>query len=346
MGRDLVARPYGRFFYLPHYLAERGHEVCSLLLDYKPAASLDTRQHGIRWVCESLAYRGPGKYLGKLKQLIHETGPDWIIGFSDTYFGILAERFARKSGIRCCIDAYDNYESYIPWMKPLHLLWRRALSGADLVTAVGPDLADYLSMQRPGRPAVVIPMAADPVGFRPMDRIECRRRMNLPPGRKFVGYCGALHKNRGIEVLFQAFDLLHHRDPEVSLLLSGRSWKNVPLPGSACSLGYVQDDLMTTLLNCMDVLTVINRATVFGNYSYPVKLYEAMCCQIPVVATETPATRWILRDYPEFLVPPAQPDVLCDRIEQNLKAGRVDYGHIPDWNSACGSFEKALLASM
>lgn len=33
MGRDLVASPYGRFLYLPKLLAERGHDVCIVLLD-------------------------------------------------------------------------------------------------------------------------------------------------------------------------------------------------------------------------------------------------------------------------------------------------------------------------
>ena len=33
--KDLILRPYGRFYYLPKILAERGHNVHVLLLDYK-----------------------------------------------------------------------------------------------------------------------------------------------------------------------------------------------------------------------------------------------------------------------------------------------------------------------
>jgi len=37
MARDLIESPYGRFFYLPKLLAERGHEVRVALLDYRRA---------------------------------------------------------------------------------------------------------------------------------------------------------------------------------------------------------------------------------------------------------------------------------------------------------------------
>jgi glycosyltransferase involved in cell wall biosynthesis len=344
MGRDLFTRPYGRFYYLPRNLAERGHEVTMLLLDYRNAAPVDMRRDGIHWVSESLRAGNPLSYIRRLNQLLQETSPDWIIGCSDTYFGILAQYYGQKYGIRSCIDAYDNYESYIPWMLPLHKLWRRALSRATLVSAAGPDLAEYLSRRQPDRPGIVVPMSADPIGFRPMDKADCRSRMGLPQSGRFVGYCGSVHKNRGVEVLFDAYNELKLQYPDVELLLSGRSWKNVPIPETARVLGYIDDEKMPVLLNCMDVLTVINRASSFGNYSYPAKLYEAMACNIPVVATATPATRWILKDHGDFLVPPSDPEQLCLRLAQSLALDRVDYEGVTDWQAACDSLERALQA--
>jgi len=345
MGRDLVTKPYGRFYHLPRCLAERGHEVTLLLLDYRNDAPIDMQRDGIRWISEPVGLRKPVQYLGKVQKLLEMDRPDWVIGLSDTYFGILAQHYGKKYAVRSCIDAYDNYESYIPWLIPLHKLWQRALSRADLVTAAGPDLAEFMSRQRKKFPAVVVPMAADPIGFMPMDRAECRSQLGLPVGGHLIGYCGSLHKSRGVEVLFKAFEQLRQTHPDVGLVLSGRQWGNVPVPESACSLGYIEDEKMPLLLNCMDTLAVINRDSNFGRYSHPVKLYEAMTCQIPAVVTETPATRWILKDNPECLVTASQPDALCDRLVQNLEAGRVDYGYVPDWNFVCSSFEKALLDS-
>ena len=108
MGRDLVLRSYGRFYYLPRYLAERGHEVILLLLDYHGSAPLDINRDGIRWISEPLVLGYPGRYLDRLGRLITTSRPDWLLGLSDTYFGILAQYYGNRYGIRSCIDAYDN----------------------------------------------------------------------------------------------------------------------------------------------------------------------------------------------------------------------------------------------
>jgi glycosyltransferase involved in cell wall biosynthesis len=342
MGRDLITRPYGRFFYLPGYLAERGHEVTLLLLNYRDEAPVDMRRNGIRWISESMSLRNPGQYLSRLRQLLRAGRPDWVIGLSDTYFGIMAQHYGHKNGIRSCIDAYDNYESYISWLKPLHGLWRRALSRADLITAAGPDLVQFMSRQRDGCPAVVVPMAADPIGFIPMDQMDCRSQMGLPVEGRLIGYCGSLHKSRGVDILFEAFERLRQTHPDVGLVLSGRQWGDVPVPESVCSLGYVEDEKMPLLFNCMDALAVVNRDSAFGRYSHPVKLYEAMSCQVPVVVTSTAASKWILRDNPELLIPSSDAGALSNSLAAALNRGRIAYPNVPDWQSVCDVFERAL----
>ncbi|MDH3980408.1 MAG: glycosyltransferase family 4 protein [Gammaproteobacteria bacterium] len=341
MGRDLLANPYGRFYYLPSCLAERGHEIHHLLLDYRNGEAVDIERNGMRWMSEPLTLSGG--YLKKLQSVVRAVRPDWIIGCSDTYFGILAQHYACKHGMRSCIDAYDNYESYMPWMLPLHMLWRRALARADLITAAGPGLLAYMSAGRAGKPAAVVPMAADPVGFVPLDRTECRRKLGLPGSRQLVGYCGSLHRSRGVKVLFDAYEMLLQQHPDVGLVLSGRQWKNQPAPGYATSLGYIEDELMPHLLNSMNVLTIINRASRFGNHSHPVKLYEAMRCGVPVVATRTPATEWILADNQECLADPGDPQDLCRRLAASLEASAPVYKGITDWQGSACSFEQALL---
>jgi glycosyltransferase involved in cell wall biosynthesis len=342
MGRDLVTRPYGRFYYLPRYLAERGHDVTLLLLDYNNKERVDRYHDGIRWISESLDLKSPGRYLRRLQQLLVADRPDWVVGLSDTYFGILAQHYGYKHGVRSCLDAYDNYESYIPWLKPLHILWRRALSRADLLTAAGPDLLMHMSQGRNGDAGVVVQMAADPVGFIPMNQAECRSRMGLPVEGLLIGYCGSLHNSRGVEVLFEAYDRLRQSIPDVRLVLSGRQWDHVAVPESACSLGYIEDEKMPLLLNCMDVLAVINRDSAFGRYSHPVKLYEAMACQVPTVVTRTVATSWILREHPELLVPPADPQSLSQKIGFCLSHERFKYMNVPTWESCCDALEAGL----
>jgi glycosyltransferase involved in cell wall biosynthesis len=343
MGRDLIARPYGRFYHLPRLLAEAGHEVHSLLMDYRHGAAVDMHDSGVHWISRSLWPGKGGSFGTQLLKLVRDVRPDWIIGCSDTYFGILAWYYGQKYGVRSCIDAYDNYESYIPWMLPLHAVWRKALQRADLVTAAGPGLLRLMSVDRGERPGAIVPMAADMEGFEPLDQAACRQRLELPQSGRLIGYCGHIDQSRGLDVLFEAFEMLRKSHPEAELVLSGRLSRNTRIPVHARMLGYVADDKMPLLLNSMDVLVVVNRASRFGNHSHPVKLYEAMRCGIPVIATRTTATEWILANNQECLVNPGDAHDLCRQLAASLDRGAPVYGAITDWQGSAHSLEQALL---
>ena len=342
-GRDLFARPYGRFYYLPKILAEKGHEVHLLLCGYKKEPRIRCMKDDIHWQSVSLIPSGPFSFIREAEKVVRQIMPEWVTGFSDTYYGILAQRLGEKYHISSLIDAYDNFESYLPWMKPLHAVWRKSLSGATLVTAAGPGLAALLRESRPGKPTEVVPMAADPL-FQPLARIECRKKLGLPADRKLIGYCGStIHSNRGINLLFEAFTSLQKELPDLGLVMTGRQGRGVSLPPEANWLGYIADADMPILLNSLDMLVVMNRPTAFGNHSYPVKLYEAMRCRVPVVASETLATKWILQNHRELLVEPCHVEKLTDAIKKNLEIVRLDYGAQKGWDLIGEELEKLLF---
>lgn len=341
-GRDLFNQPYGRFYHLPFLLAKCGHEVHILLLGYKNEPSEYRQEGSLHWYTVSCFPLGPWPYLTKAAQLTKEVQPDWVIGFSDTYYGILAERLARRFGCKSLIDAYDNYESYVFWCKPLHYLWCKALSKTNLITAAGPQLAELMRQKRLDKPTMVLPMAVDPIGFKPLDKMKCRQALGLPSDKKLVGYCGSIHPNRGINLLFDAYKNLLRENKDIELVLTGRKGRGVSIPDSARWLGYLPDQQIPGLLNSMDVLTVINKSSAFGNYSYPVKLYEAMCCQVPVVVVATSSTKWILDGFPDLLATANDSVDLTKKIETAMQHKKIDYGHQQGWENEAGILEKAL----
>jgi len=93
-GRDLLTRPYGRFFYLPYHLAQQGYDVTLLLLDYHASDPVHCYVNGIEWISVSIRQLkhsiGPIDYLRQAEMLVKTQTPDRIIGFSDTWYGILA----------------------------------------------------------------------------------------------------------------------------------------------------------------------------------------------------------------------------------------------------------------
>ncbi len=341
MERDLFNDPYGRFYYLPRELADLGYEVTIIAVSYRAGENSRRREHGLAW--ESVSIR-PSVWsaLRAIEDIIAKASPNWIVGCSDTYFGIMAERIARKLGCLSVIDAYDNYCSYIPWAKPLHMLWDRAIAQCDLATVAGPSLVDLWAPQRRARGSVIIPMAPDPSGFFLRDRFRARHSLGLPVDAPIVGYSGSISAKRGIETLFDAVAAARKSRPDLTLVLSGRLSETVKLPPNTIYLGYLPNAQVPIVINSFDVMVVVNKDSSFGHYSFPVKLYEAMACKVPVIASRTRSTEWILSDYPELLVAPGDATALSTAIVAAIEHGRIDYPRLPTWPNSARLLDQAL----
>ena len=340
-GRDLLTRPYGRFYHLPRELAKAGHDVRVALLSYRRLPSASASFDGVEWSSDDLWPTGPVAYLRRIAALCRQQQPHWIIGASDIYFGVLATQFARRYGCRSLIDAYDNFEAYIPWARPLHYVWHRALRQADLATAAGPTLAERLQEDGATR-CEILPMTADPA-FRSLDRTACRTSLGLPTDRLLVGHIGAFEASRGHHCLLEAIERVRATDSRVSLVLSGGSSKAFHAPPSIYGLGYLQDEQMPSMVNSLNVACVSLADNAFGHYSHPAKLCEAMACGIPVVASETAATRWMLGGDRRFLAPLGEAEPLAERILANLELDRVNYPGLRPWTAIAGELEGLLL---
>jgi glycosyltransferase involved in cell wall biosynthesis len=343
--RDLIERPYGRFYHLPTQLAALGHEVRVLLCSHRKLASLRVRSAGVEWVSGDLLADGPYRYLQQARAEARAFQPDWVIGLSDTYCGWLARRLAKSTRAQLAVDAYDNFEAYMPWNLPLHWLWRSAVRTADLVTAAGPQLAERLQSHRvAGHPTEVLAMAADPE-FVTLDRIECRRQLGLPLDAPLLGYIGSWTKDRGTHLLLDAFRIVRAVRPDVRLVLSGRPPAEALQTPGVIGSGYVADAQLPALVNAVDVACVITAETGFGLYSYPAKLCEAMACGVPIAATATPAVRWMLGERDACMAPLADAEAYARCLLDQLTSPRTDYGPQASWASLAARYN-ALLSSV
>ena len=130
--------------------------------------------------------------------------------------------------------------------------------------------------------------------------------------------------------------------PDIELILSGRKDRGVILPPDSNWLGYISDEHMPLLINSLDVLVVMNQPSAFGNYSYPVKLYEAINCKIPVVVSATLSTKWIMRSNEELLVEPENYTELAAKIKLALRLESKDYEKQQGWDEISTKLETLL----
>jgi len=330
--RDLIERPHGRFHHLPAELALLGHEVHVSLCSHRRLPSTERVSAGVTWSSHDAIGLGPRRLLQVLESEASSFRPDWVIGCSDAWYGWLARRIAAACGANMAVDAYDNYEAYMPWNAPLHWAWRRAVRSADLVTCAGPQLAVLLKQHRSPEAldVEIIPMAADPA-FVALERTACRNALGLPLDTPLIGYSGAWARNRGTHAILEAFRRLRRNSSDARLVLSGRP------PAAACSapgvmaLGYLDDSALPVLVNAIDVACVITANTSFGRFSYPAKLCEAMACGTPVVATATPPVAWMLGNRRQHLAEVGDAEAIAEGLLSNLVMIRVNYGPLPSW---------------
>ena len=342
--RDLIERPYGRFYHIPKLLSERGHEVHLLLGSHvnEPAQKISDGNFTIYsyqifpWILE---------YYRFAKSLVLSIRPDVIVGFSDTWYGIFAVRLAKHAQCACLIDAYDNYESYMPWAKPLHWLWRRSLAKSNLITAAGPRLLTKLTKTCGGEGGSIIPMAADDI-FKPMNKPYCRQKLGLPVDTKVIGYCGSAVKSRGIKKFLPVMEGFKTRFPEIVFLFSGRRDSSLSLPANAIHIGYIDDDLMPYLVNAMDATIAINLRSAFGEASYPAKIYESLACGVPVFASRTEATEWILADNQDFLFDIHHPEELVEKLNQIINKPIQRIPKKERWPEISVTFERCLESAV
>lgn len=344
-GRCLLERPYGRFVHLPIELARIGHEVDVALVGHAGDPPAQVQRDGVRWHAMDLRRQG---WFGVKRELVDLAGarrPDWVMGCSDAWVGVMASGVAAAVGTRLALDAYDDFESYMPWNLPLHWAWRRALARAEVVTAAGPQLAALLDRHRPGRqPTAVVPMAADP-GFVSMSKRDCRVQLGLPESAPLVTYAGAWGRERGTNALRDAWPLVRQKAPEALLVLSGRPPKSVRSLAGVRTPGYLADELMPVLLNAADVACVITRESRFGLSSYPAKLCEALACGTRVVASATGAVSWMATGTSALLVRPEDPRDLAAGIVAALADAQRPTSIGSTWTHSAALLVAALRGS-
>jgi glycosyltransferase involved in cell wall biosynthesis len=146
--------------------------------------------------------------------------------------------------------------------------------------------------------------------------------MPEPAGPITVAFVGRLLADKGIRTLIRAHALLRQRGSKVELLIAG-----TPDPANPASVseqeasGWRQQPGITWLGHVEDISTVWARAHIAvlpsRREGLPMSLLEAAACGRPMIATDVPGCREIVRPGETGLLVPFDDDrALADAIER------------------------------
>jgi glycosyltransferase involved in cell wall biosynthesis len=110
-----------------------------------------------------------------------------------------------------------------------------------------------------------------------------KRHPDALPGEIKVLYAGRIAREKGIELLADAFAAARERDPRLHLLLAGggpeEAWLRGRLGGSATFLGWLDRDELARAYASADVFLFCSRTDTYGQV-----IAEAQASGLPVVA--------------------------------------------------------------
>ena len=291
--KDLLADRYGRMFEIPRSLTGLGHVVKGIAVNYFPyscpfSASLEDEVVWKSFDVFSGYMPVLEKYLRAVFRHLRSWQPDIILAGSDAVHVIFGTWLARRYGLPCVADLYDNYEAFGLTRFPLVTQWyRAALRRADGVSCVSEPLKSYV--QHLGiRDVCVVENAVAAGSFVPIDLQKARQRLGLPGNMLLIGTAGALERGRGIAALTGAFERVTAQFPESMLVVAGARDKNwrPPRVENFIDLGVLPSKDVPLLFSALDLGVICNLGTPFGCYCYPQKYTEMIACGLPIIAAK------------------------------------------------------------
>ena len=334
MNKDLLDDRFGRFREIPLELARKGHRVTGLCLSYRFREEGWVSDGPVRWKSINAGLSkisGLARFIAQAARLSREADVIWAC--SDSFYGIIGLSIARKQRIPLVFDLYDNFEAFLFAKLPLlKQLYRYAVRKSDSLTCISRPLARLVNSYGRNGEVIVLENAVRDDLFRPMDKAAARRNFNLPQDSQIIGTAGALTKNRGISILFEAFEILKAKHHDIHMALAGPRDVSIPRGKGIHDLGVLPLHRVPMFLNTLDVGIICNECNNFGEYCFPQKAREMMACNIPIVAARVGSMEGLLEEHPGWLYTPNNPNDLAQVIENRLKNRSTDYGPLPSWS--------------
>ena len=154
------------------------------------------------------------------------------------------------------------------------------------------------------------------------------RKFNLDKESKKILFVGRLMKEKGLDILFQAYHLVNERIPNTRLILVGKGYLRKELEKLAEKLGvddkviftgFISDELLKQAYSASDIFVLPSRAE-----TQSLVLLEASAMGLPLVGAKITAIPELVRDgWNGYTFEPENHEDLAQKIIKILSNGKL-----------------------
>jgi len=236
------------------------------------------------------------------------------------------------------------------------IIIRQNIALASKVTFINHSLRDSYSV--PQSKSELIPNGVDIEAFKPYPSHHVREKLGLH--QSFViGYVGSLREWVDLGLVFATVKQLGKSHPDIKVLVVGEEGKfkqnrdlarEYAISDRVVFTGAVPYDQVPHFISCMDICLIPFKTNAVSQNALPLKLFEYMACEKPVVSTRL---RGVMEAVKDRVLYASDGEELAQRIRElyanvqlRIKMGLESRRFVErnySWRTICGKLEKVLL---
>ena len=260
--------------------------------------------------------------IGKVKEIYETFKFDMILAtwaYPDSFGAALVSHALKKPLVIKVHGSDVNLSSkYLLRRKMISYAFKKA----EKIIAVSNALKEkIISFGIPGEKVEIIQNGINTELFKPMDKVECRKKLSLPLDKKIVLFVGNLEKVKGVDILLDAVKNLPE-DIHLVIVGNGSLMKNAiritqdaELTNRISFIGSRPHNEIPAWMNASDVFCLPSR-----NEGCPNVVLEALACDVPIVASKVGGIPELIKgeEY-GILVPSQDSSALQEGIKRCLE---------------------------
>jgi glycosyltransferase involved in cell wall biosynthesis len=243
--------------------------------------------------------------IGKILKEIDYRSFDIHFNYNSLIAGYHVTKRMKSAGIKTVLDIADNLPAMVresqqipKFLRPAagelgKTLLLRNIKNSDFVTVTLDSFRNLVN--KPLVKSAVIPNGVDIHKFKPFSVWNVRKELGLEKS-VIIGYVGVLREWIDLEPLFAGTNQLISEGLNLKLLIVGDEGglsanKNLAatygLSRQSFFTGTVPYTLVPELMNLMDICVIPFKKGVIAQNALPLKLFEYMACEKPVISSPT-----------------------------------------------------------